>query len=314
MSERADLSLDRRRGALLGLAVGDALGAAVEFLPPGSFEPVSGYRGGGAHRLAAGEWTDDTSMALALADSIAERGWDLHDQAERYVAWWKTGAYSVNGRAFDIGVTTAAALRRFAATRDVRMSGDDSPQASGNGSIMRLAPVPVACMTLFPGSNDQLVQRLIESSVTTHASSQCVSACAYMGVVLCGLLHGLPREHVLGPEFVRTHLNGHSLDAEVEEVAHGSYRRQTPIGSGYVVRSLEAALWAFHDAADFREAVLRAVNLGDDADTTGAVCGQFAGAYFGESGIPAEWRDGLRGRDIIDPILSRLLAFGEIAP
>ena len=214
-------------------------------------------------------------MALALADSIAERGWDLHDQAERYVAWWKTGAYSVNGRAFDIGVTTAAALRRFAATRDVRMSGDDSPQASGNGSIMRLAPVPVACMNLFPGSNDQLVQRLIESSVTTHASSQCVSACAYMGVVLCGLLHGLPREHV---------------------------------------RSLEAALWAFHDAADFREAVLRAVNLGDDADTTGAVCGQFAGAYFGESGIPAEWRDGLRGRDIIDPILSRLLALGETAP
>ena len=129
----------------------------------------------------------------------------------------------------------------------------------------------------------------------------------YMGIVLCGLLHGLPRDDVLAPEFVRTHLSSEHLHPEIEEVARGSYRRNLPIGSGYVVRSLEAALWAFHDARDFREAILRAVNLGDDADTTGAVCGQFAGAYFGESGIPPEWRDGLGGRGIIDPILSRLL-------
>jgi ADP-ribosylglycohydrolase len=310
MRGRADLSLNRRRGAFLGLAVGDALGAAVEFKPPGTFEPVSGYRGGGPHDLDPGEWTDDTSMALALADSIAERGWDLHHQAERYLAWWKTGAYSVTGCCFDIGNTTRAALRRFDASRDVRTCGDDSSDASGNGSIMRLAPVPVAYMDLFPDSNAQLVRRLIESSQTTHASPQCVSACVYMGVMLCGLLHGLPREHVLGVEFVRTHLSAHSLHAEVEDIARGSYRRRTPVGSGYVVRSLEAALWAFHDAVDFREAVLRAVNLGDDADTTGAVCGQLAGAYFGESGIPQEWREGLSGRAIIDPILARLVSLG----
>lgn len=308
MSGRADLSLNRRRGALLGLAVGDALGAAVEFRAPGSFEPVSGYRGGGAHRLEPGEWTDDTSMALALADSIGERGWDPNHQAARYLAWWTTGAYSVNGRAFDIGVTTAAALRRFAATRDVGTSGDHSTNASGNGSIMRLAPVPIAYMNLFPDRTEQLVQRLIESSLPTHASPQCVSACAYLGLVICGLLHGLPRDEVLGPEFVRTHLSTHHLHPEIEEVALGSYQRRPPVGSGYVVRSLEAALWAFHGAADFREAVLRAVNLGDDADTTGAVCGQLAGGCFGESGIPQEWRDGLRGRAIIDPILTRLLA------
>jgi ADP-ribosylglycohydrolase len=307
MRERADLSLNRRRGALLGLAVGDALGAAVEFMAPGTFVPVSDYRGGGAHGLAPGEWTDDTSMALALADSIAERGWDLHHQAERYLAWWRTGAYSVTGHAFDIGITTAASLRRFEAMRDARTSGDESPQASGNGSLMRLAPVPLAFMHLFPAKNDQLVLRLVESSMTTHASRQCVSACAYMGVVLCGLLHGLSRDEVLAPEFARTHLSSHRLHPEIEEIADGAYRHRTPVGSGYVVRSLEAALWAFHDAVDFREAVLRAVNLGDDADTTGAVCGQLAGAYFGESGIPQEWRDRLAGRAIIDPILTRLL-------
>src|SRR5579871_487741 len=98
--------LNRRRGCLVGLAVGDALGAAVEFAEPGSFEVGTGYRGGGPHGLGAGEWTDDTSMALALADSIRAAGWDLNDQADRYVAWWLAGKYSVNGRCFDIGVAT----------------------------------------------------------------------------------------------------------------------------------------------------------------------------------------------------------------
>src|SRR5262245_26521918 len=102
--------LDRRRGTLLGLAVGDALGAAVEFQTSGNFVPVTGYRSGGPHGLEAGEWTDDTSMALALADSIGTVGWDLNDQASRYVDWWKNGKYSVNGRCFDIGITTRGAL------------------------------------------------------------------------------------------------------------------------------------------------------------------------------------------------------------
>ena len=109
---------NRRRGALIGLAVGDALGAAVEFSSPGSFAPVTGYRSGGPHSLQAGEWTDDTSMALALADSMASAGWDLNDQARRYVEWWHTGKYSVNGRCFDIGITTRSALSRFVASKD----------------------------------------------------------------------------------------------------------------------------------------------------------------------------------------------------
>src|SRR5215471_1250852 len=126
---------DRQRGALLGLAVGDALGAAVEFQPPGTFLEVTDFRAGGPHGLEAGEWTDDTSMALALADSIAEVGWDLNDQAQRYVAWWRTGAYSVNGRVFDIGTTTVAALQRLQRSGDAGTSGDPSELASGNGSL-----------------------------------------------------------------------------------------------------------------------------------------------------------------------------------
>jgi ADP-ribosyl-[dinitrogen reductase] hydrolase len=311
-SAASDALRDRQRGALVGLAVGDALGAAVEFRPPGSFEPVTGYRAGGPHGLAAGEWTDDTSMALALADSINETGWDLDDQARRYLQWRDDGRYSVTGRCFDIGITTNSSLRRFQRTGNARTSGEASPRAAGNGSIMRLAPVSIRFATLYPDRLDQLVQRMVESSLPTHASPECLSACAYFGTLLAALIAGADRAEVLapdGPLLARLRALD-PLAGRVDAVAAGSFRMKSPpqiAGTGYVVQSLEAALWAFHDAADFREAALRAVNLGDDADTTGAVCGQLAGACWGESGIPAEWREGLARQDLIEPILARLV-------
>jgi ADP-ribosyl-[dinitrogen reductase] hydrolase len=299
---------DRLRGMLIGLAIGDALGATVEFSPPGSFPPVTGYRGGGPHRLDPGEWTDDTAMALALADSIAEVEWDLNDQADRYCAWMQRGEYSVNGRCFDIGVTTAAALRRYCETEDAWTSGDPSERASGNGSIMRLAPVAIAFADLSPAQVELLAERAEESSLPTHASPQCCSACRYLAVVLAALAHAVDRDEVLSPDWPVLERLG-PLHPAVEKVARGSFRVKAPPairGSGYVVDSLEAALWAFHDAADFREAVLKAVNLGDDADTTGAVCGQLAGAYWGESGIPAKWREGLARQDLLEAALDGL--------
>ena len=304
---------EHRRGALIGLAVGDALGAAVEFKSPGSFAPVSGYRDGGPHGLDAGEWTDDTSMALALADSIATAGWDLNDQADRYVQWWKSGKYSVNGRCFDIGITTRSALCHFVAKKDARTSGDRSDRASGNGSIMRLAPVPIRFGHLYPGQLDELSRLAEDSSLPTHASEQCVSACRYLAVVLAALIHGEDRDEVLSPDWKPLQqLNDiKPLHPLIQEIAQGSFRRKQPPaiqGSGWVVKSLEASLWAFHDADNFEEAVLRAVNLGDDADTTGAICGQLAGAYWGESNIPQSLRSGLARMDMLEKALSGLLA------
>lgn len=190
-----------QRGALLGLAVGDAVGAAVEFKSPGSFNPVTGYRGGGPHRLGPGEWTDDSSMALALADSLGAAGWDLNDQARRYVQWWRHGKYSVNGTCFDIGITTQQALSRFERTGDANTSGDSSERASGNGSIMRLAPVPVRYAHLFPDQLEELIRYCIESSRPTHASPQCLSACAYFGLILTGLINGVDRDEALSPDW-----------------------------------------------------------------------------------------------------------------
>jgi ADP-ribosyl-[dinitrogen reductase] hydrolase len=303
---------DRHRGALIGLAVGDALGAAVEFAPPGSFTPVTGYRTGGPHRLRAGEWTDDTSMALALADSIATAGWNLHDQADRYVQWWQTGAYSVNGRCFDIGITTRSALGKFIAQKDPFTSGDRSDRASGNGSLMRLAPVPIRFGHLYSAQLDQFLRMAEESSLPTHASEQCLAACRYLATVLAALIQGEDREAVLAPDWkpLQQLHEIKPLHPLIHEICLGSFRQKQPPaiqGSGWVVKSLEASLWAFHDASSFEEAVLKAVNLGDDADTTGAICGQLAGAYWGESGISAPLKSGLARQDLIERALQGIV-------
>ena len=190
---------DHARGALLGLAIWDALGAAVEFERRGTFTPVIGYRGGGPHGLGPGEWTDDTSMALALADSLATHGMDPIDQSRRYVAWFEKGEYSVNGTCFDIGNATRAALRRFTSTGE--LGGDTADSSSGNGSIMRLAPVPIYYGALYPNDIAKLAEHSAESSRSTHASEKCLSACAYLGVVLAALIAGTPREEALAKDW-----------------------------------------------------------------------------------------------------------------
>ncbi len=303
---------DRQRGCLWGLAIGDALGAAIEFSPPGTFKPVTAYRGGGPFGLAPGEWTDDTSMALALADSLANADWDLNDQASRYVQWWSTGKYSVNGTCFDIGITTQSALRRFQQLRDATQSGSREAQASGNGSIMRLAPVPIRYGDLYPTDVVRLAHLAAESSLTTHASDLCLSACRYMAVVLAGLMHDVPRDEALSDDWepLRSLRAASPLHPTIDKIAAGSFRRKNPPeirGTGFVADSLEACLWAFHSAADFEEAVLKAVNLGDDSDTTGAVCGQFAGAYWGYEQIPASLRQGLAKSEMIEAAFVRLV-------
>jgi ADP-ribosylglycohydrolase len=304
---------DRRRGALLGLAIGDALGAAVEFRPPGTFPPVTGYRAGGPHNIDAGMWTDDTSMALAMADSIGEMGWNLHNQMTKYVAWWQEGKYAVNGWCFDIGGTTRDSLSNFLQNNTpVLECSDPTEGASGNGSIMRLAPVAIKYHNWFLDDMPSYSTIADDSSRTTHASPQCRSACRYLATVLAGLIHGERKEIVLDSEWhgLKELVKCGPLHPLIQKVAEGSYKNKTELtirGSGWVVQSLEAALWAFWNSDNFEEAVLKAVNLGDDSDTTGAVCGQLAGAYWGEAGIPEHLLSGLARRDMIEHALTSLM-------
>ena len=288
----------RTRGSLLGLAVGDALGTTVEFQSRGSFEPVTDIVGGGPFGLEPGQWTDDTSMALCLAESIIETGWDPVDQLTRYVRWWREGHLSSTGECFDVGNTVASALRSFEQTGNPA-SGSNHPRSAGNGSIMRLAPVPLRYR-----SSEDLLEKAAESSRTTHGAATAVDACRYLALLVAGALAGRPKEELLDGSFFTS-----AATNEIAAVAAGSFRekeRDDVRGSGYVVDSLEAALWAFARSDSFEEGALLAVNLGDDADTTGAVYGQLAGAFHGEEGIPSRWRDVLALRGTIESFADRL--------
>ena len=291
----------RFRGALLGLAAGDALGTTLEFRAPGSFEPIEDMVGGGPFGVRPGEWTDDTSMALCLAESLVERrGFDPVDQLQRYVRWYRDGHLSSRGACFDIGTTTREALERFERTREPYCGSTDRYSA-GNGSIMRLAPVPL----FFAADEQAAIERSGESGRRTHGAATCVDACRYFGALIADATRGAPKDELLSPAFWRQA----ALHAEVEEVARGSFLRREPPeieGTGYVVRSLEAALWALHWSDSFRAGALLAVNLGDDADTTGAVYGQLAGALYGEGGIPAGWLDRLALRETIERLADGL--------
>lgn len=304
--------LDRYRGSLLGLAAGDAVGTALEFSSPGSFEPIGDMVGGGPFRLKPGQWTDDTSLALCLTESlIACGGFDPADQMRRYVRWWREGHLSSTGRCFDIGNTTRTALAYFEETNEPYAGSPDAGSA-GNGSIMRLAPVPLA----YARKPDSAIEYAAASSRTTHGAATCVDACRYLAALIVGAVQEVPKEELLSDRFspVPGYWEDHLLVPEIDEIARGSFKRRDPPeirGTGYVVRSLEAALWAFERSTTFRQGCLLAVNLGDDADTTGAVYGQLAGAFYGEWGLPEAWRSKLACRQRIETMAERLLALSE---
>lgn len=299
------LQKDRFAGCLIGLAAGDALGTTVEFSKPGTFEPMTDMVGGGVFGLKAGEWTDDTSMALCLAESlIRKESFDPADQMRRYTNWYKVGYMSSTGTCFDIGGATRNALHRFELTGEP-YSGSTDPMTAGNGSIMRLAPVAMA----YAHIPEDAVHYAGLSSRTTHAATESVEACELLAAILVAGIRGEDKQQMLHSETGHRWRAGRPYVPAIEEIVQGSYRHKEPPqiqGSGYVVRSLEAALWAFDRSDSFEEGALLAVNLGDDADTTGAVYGQIAGAYYGVEGIPQRWREQLAMKDTLHDLIQGL--------
>lgn len=304
---------ERFRGCLLGLATGDALGSPVQFMPPGSFVPVEEMIDCIHFNTKAGQWTDDTSMALCLAESLIEKhGFDPLDQMERYLKWLREGHLSSTGYAFDIGGTVMRSLKKFEETHEPD-SGPKDPMTAGNGSIMRLAPVPM----FFVNDPVRAIEMSAASSSTTHGAKTAIDACRYLGGLIVGALGGVDKDELLSYKYCPAPgtWDKDPLAQEIDEVAAGSFKDKQPPdieGSGYVVRSLEAALWAFYQSYSFKEGCLLAVNLGDDADTTAAVYGQIAGAYFGVGGIPEVWRSGLSFYDLIVNYADRLYELSNI--
>jgi len=291
---------ERFHGCLLGLAAGDAVGTTVEFQRRGSFPPVTDMVGGGPFNLKPGQWTDDTSMALCLATSLVEMGaFDAADQMNRYCDWYEQGYLSSTGNCFDIGNTVRAALHQYKKSGNP-FSGSTHPRSAGNGCLMRLAPIP---MFYFP-DRDRILHFSGESARTTHGAAECIDASRLLGDILYRAFSGASKPEILfgsDPEIITS--------PTIQAIARGEYQNkpsQDIRGTGYVVDSLEAALWCFWTTATYEQAILAATNLGDDADTTAAICGQVAGAYYGESGIPRHWLQQLTGRDEITALADRL--------
>jgi ADP-ribosylglycohydrolase len=295
--------LSRFKGSLIGLAVGDALGAPVEFEPRGGFLHITGFRGGGPFNLKAGDWTDDTSLALCLTE---KRDFDPRDQAERYVRWWKEGHLSCTGNCFDIGNTTKSSLQRFIDTGKP-YSGPTSPETGSNGSLMRLAPVPL----FYNNFPRQAIEYSGLSSKTTHGADEAIDSCRYLGALIVGAMKDECNETLISQRYEpeKEIWNEKPLADKVDAVAGGSFKHSEPpviMAQGTAVKTLEAALWAFNKGSSFKEGTLLAVNLGDDSDTVGAVYGQLAGVYYGIEKIPPEWLLGLSRIELIESMAEKL--------
>jgi ADP-ribosylglycohydrolase len=289
---------DRAIGCLLGLAVGDAVGTAVEFVPRDTFPPLTDMIGGGPFGLAPGEWTDDTTMALCLAETLVETGTvDLKDFLARLRGWLENGENTVPGRCFDIGRTTRGAIEAFIADGWAGATNQHE-DAAGNGSLVRLAPLAIQM------ANDArtAVDLARRQSRATHANVDCQDACALFTAQLIDALNGADKD-------AATRQRVMALAPGVLVISAGEWREKTREqirSGGYVIDTFEAALWAVWRTDNFRDAVLAAANLGDDADSVAAVAGQLAGALYGASAIPNEWLEKLAWRERIEGLAGAL--------
>ena len=301
MQEIEEKRKNKAKGAFFGLIIGDALGAAVEFKKRGSFKKLTDMRSGGPHGLDAGYWTDDSSMALCLAESLSEEGFNLKNQLDKYLKWYQEGYLSSTEECFDIGANTARSLEYYKENEELPPERD---RAAGNGSLMRLAPVAI----YFRDDFNRAVEYSAKSSLTTHNNVMAADSCSYAGGLLQQFINSRIEMDAFKNKVIKDTAVDLDLDGRVTAAVTGAFKKdRSEIKSdGFVINTLEAALWAFLKSNSFNEAVLKAVNLGEDADTVGAVCGQIAGAYYGYNQIKKSWLEELAQREKLDEIFEKL--------
>lgn len=292
---------DRGIGALLGLATGDALGTTLEFKARDTYPPLKNMIGGGVFKLNAGQWTDDTSQALALAESLLHNpNLDSMDLMHRFCDWRNNGAYSCTETCFDIGNATRAALDRFEATGNP-IAGSTDPYDAGNGSLMRLAPVSICHWNDLNKCTDVAKRQ----SELTHGATEAIHACILFSEYLHLAINGVTKEELIGSKVIYAVPSQYFVSIVNAEWRNKS--RDHIKSGGYVLHSLEAALWCIWNTNTFSDAVLMASNLGYDADTTAAITGQLAGAIYGASSIPEKWLEKLYWADRIQQLAIQLM-------
>lgn len=301
---------ERFQGALLGLAVGDALAAHTQFRKPGSFVPVGDLLGGGPFDVPRGAWTDDTAMALLFATSLLEReSFDAHDLVDRYVRWQREGLGSATGQCVGISASVARALATAQYKRQP-FAGSHDPEQRDKDPLSRVSP---AILFFFADARAGVATAAEAARLTAQAPVvlDCVRLFAAM---IHQALAGKDKEAVLRPP--RELWATANTRPEVLALHQGSYTTKAPeaiTGAGHIVQALEAALWAFDRTANFREGALLAANLGRDSDVVAAAYGQLAGSHYGVSAIPGIWRNSLMKQEEITDLCDRLLAHALIS-
>ena len=281
--------------SIMGLVVGDALGVPFEFRQRDTFK-AEGMIGFGTHNQPPGTWSDDSSMTLATVESMARmHKVNPYDIMKNFDQWFFDGAFTPHGKVFDCGFTTRNAILRFANSASVEECGGRGEMDNGNGSLMRILP-----LAFVPGVT---YEDVFSVSGLTHAHITSKSACWHYVVMAQALLEGCDKE--TSKRIFRLADLSHPFD---RLKLLDSLTRDEIRSSGYVVDTLEAALWCFLNADSYRECVLMAVNLGEDTDTVAAVAGGLAGIYYGiggDKGIPQEWIDQIVKKDMIKDLCDR---------
>lgn len=282
---------NRKMGAFIGLFVGDALGATNEFKERGTFDPIDDMVGGGPFNLKAGQWTDDGSMALCLAQTLLdEREFSPALMMRHFLAWASGDPFYTSDESrgcFDIGTQVSYQLQHF--LNDGTITGPTNPDASGNGGIMRLAPI-----ALRYNDREDVKKYAVAQSIPTHSSDDCIDCAENLGKLLHCFVQGT---------------NEFTQQGAIDQYLNVDYDK---VGSrGYCIESLDFALYCFANTRSFRDCVLMAANGGGDADTNAAIAGQIAGAYYGLSNIPVEWVNKLAKIELLMNIGEELIAASE---
>lgn len=299
---------DAFHGLVVGLAVGDALGMPVQNRRAGTFLPIGDFVAGGPFDLPRGAWTDDTALALALAESLVERdAFDARDQVARYARWQRDGEPSSTGKCVGISPTTAKALAQ-AKWSGNPFAGSHDPARAEKEPLVR-AGIVAAWAWREP---ERAVALAADAARTTHQAPLVLDACRYYAALVVGALRGASRETLLAPNYspVPGLWERRPLRAEIAAIAAGGWSPRAgarPHGGGNAADGLATLLWLLGRGAGFREIVLMAVNLGHDSDTNGALAGQIGGALYGHAAIPAAWRTGLLRADLVAAAADRLL-------
>ncbi len=306
------ITLEQIKAVMIGHAIGDALGVPVEFCEREELKtnPVVDMRGYGTYPVPAGSWSDDTSMSIAALDSLAKGTVNLGEIMENFVEWVEEGKYTPTGESFDIGRTCLQAIRAYLICQDTNECGQIGECSNGNGSLMRIHPFALFAiakeMTL--GKSLDIIR---EGSIITHAHPRSIYGCGIYSMVLWDILRGADKASIPSTIENASVLFDGIYPEESEHYEWAFYKKLTTktedeiSGNGYVVNTLEAALWCLLTTNSYKECVLKAVNLGEDTDTVAAVAGGIAGALYGYDSIPQEWKDTLIKREYIESLCEK---------